>query len=137
MWSKNLLIWDSSGGSSLTYEGCSKNLCTFIFSLETVKAGEVVIGRVWESHVISSLWHLHGKGRWLYRKAFVCNFFRKKKCRNFFNVSRMSTGAFSLYVSTCQGQQILYRTQYKSRCKIMPLRYVYKSNVSKVCITLI
>ena len=35
------------------YEGSSKSFRTFIFSRETVRAGGVVIGRVWECHVTS------------------------------------------------------------------------------------
>ena len=35
------------------YEGSSESFRTFIFSRETVRAGGVVIGRVWECHVTS------------------------------------------------------------------------------------
>ena len=35
----------------LTYEGSSKSFRTFIFSRETVRAGGLVIGCIWECHV--------------------------------------------------------------------------------------
>ena len=38
---------------AVNYEGSSKSFRTFIFSRETVRAGVVVIGHVWECHVTS------------------------------------------------------------------------------------
>ena len=44
---------DDNDNDVLCYEGSSKSFRTFIFSRETVRAGGVVIGRVWECHVTS------------------------------------------------------------------------------------